>query len=122
MNGDRAAKLATIAQEISTCTQCALYADRTKTVPGYGDVNAKIMFIGEAPGFHEDQQGLPFVGRSGQYLDYLLDKINLKRPGQNWSLSPTSSNAVHLTTVTPFPVKSRPVCPTSNNRSKLLTR
>ncbi|RMG88185.1 MAG: uracil-DNA glycosylase, partial [Chloroflexi bacterium] len=72
---DKAAELQTIAQEVRTCTLCRLHEGRTNAVPGYGDPNADIMFIGEGPGFHEDKQGLPFVGRSGKYLDYLLEKI-----------------------------------------------
>lgn len=79
MSTDPAAQLAEIARQIADCTKCPLHSGRTRTVPGYGDPQAEILFIGEAPGFHEDQQGLPFVGRSGQYLDYLLDKIGLKR-------------------------------------------
>jgi len=68
-----------IAAEISTCTLCALHEGRTNTVPGSGNPDADIMFIGEAPGQYEDEQGIPFVGRSGQYLNYLLDKIGLAR-------------------------------------------
>lgn len=79
MSEDRKAVLAEIAEEVRGCTLCDLHKSRTHAVPGYGDPNADIMFIGEAPGFHEDKQGLPFVGRSGQYLDYLLAKINLER-------------------------------------------
>lgn len=79
MTEDRVAKLAAIAEEVAGCTACRLYEQATNPVPGYGDVNAEIMFIGEAPGANEDKQGLPFVGRSGQYLDYLLDLIALKR-------------------------------------------
>ncbi|PJF39827.1 MAG: uracil-DNA glycosylase [Chloroflexi bacterium] len=71
--------LTAIADEISTCTKCALHTGRTNTVPGAGDPNADILFIGEGPGFHEDKQGLPFVGRSGDYLNYLLEKIGLNR-------------------------------------------
>jgi DNA polymerase len=52
---------------------------RTKVVPGEGAENAEIMFIGEAPGWHEDQQGRPFVGQAGQFLDRLLASINLNR-------------------------------------------
>ncbi|MCX6003708.1 MAG: uracil-DNA glycosylase [Chloroflexi bacterium] len=52
---------------------------RTKVVPGEGAENADILFIGEAPGWHEDQQGRPFVGPAGQFLDSLLASINLKR-------------------------------------------
>ncbi len=69
-----------IAGEISGCTLCPLHEGRTQTVPGSGSANASIMFIGEAPGAREDEQGIPFVGRSGQYLNYLLDQIGLSRP------------------------------------------
>ncbi len=69
-----------IADEIAGCTLCALHEGRTQTVPGSGSPTADIMFIGEAPGQYEDEQGIPFVGRSGQYLNYLLDKIGLTRP------------------------------------------
>src|SRR3990172_259250 len=79
MNEDRAAQLAAIAAQIRDCTACRLYQGATNPVPGYGDPQAEILFIGEAPGAEEDRQGLPFVGRSGKYLDYLLDIIKLKR-------------------------------------------
>jgi uracil-DNA glycosylase family 4 len=71
--------LEALAAEIAECTRCLLHRGRTKAVPGDGPANADIMFIGEAPGFHEDQQGLPFVGAAGKFLDELLDSINLKR-------------------------------------------
>ena len=67
-------------QEISLCRQCEIAKTRTRVVPGEGAENADILFIGEAPGWHEDQQGRPFVGPSGQFLDSLLSSINLKRP------------------------------------------
>ena len=66
-------------QEISLCQQCEIAKYRTKVVPGEGAEDAEIMFIGEAPGWHEDQQGRPFVGPAGQYLDELLASINLER-------------------------------------------
>jgi len=66
-------------QEIAVCQRCDLYKYRTRAVPGEGAEDAEIMFIGEAPGWHEDQQGRPFVGPAGQYLDSLLAMINLKR-------------------------------------------
>lgn len=75
----RVARLSAIHTDIYHCTKCPLHAGRTRTVPGAGNPNAEILFIGEAPGFHEDQQGLPFVGKSGQYLEELLATINLKR-------------------------------------------
>src|SRR5579884_2956133 len=68
-----------VAVEASTCSKCNLCKGRTKAVPGEGNLNAKILFIGEGPGFHEDKQGRPFVGPAGQFLDELLASINLKR-------------------------------------------
>ena len=61
------------------CTRCELSKTRTNVVFGYGNVNSKILFVGEGPGFHEDIQGKPFVGRSGKLLDSLLEEINLTR-------------------------------------------
>lgn len=68
-----------VAVEVSTCSKCNLCKGRTKAVPGEGSTSAKILFIGEGPGYHEDQQGRPFVGPAGQFLDELLASINLKR-------------------------------------------
>jgi DNA polymerase len=79
MSDDRAARLEAIAEQVRACTDCRLYKNTTNAVPGYGDPRANILFIGEAPGMNEDRQGLPFVGRSGAYLDYLLDLIDMKR-------------------------------------------
>lgn len=76
---ERQAALHEIADRIRPCTLCPLAAGRTNAVPGAGRADADIMFIGEAPGFYEDQQGLPFVGASGKYLDELLGKIGLTR-------------------------------------------
>lgn len=76
---ERRAALEEIAQKIRICTQCPLHSGRTKAVPGVGRPDADIMFVGEAPGYHEDQQGLPFVGASGKYLTELLAKIGLNR-------------------------------------------
>ncbi len=76
---EKQAQLAAIAREIAACKKCALCHSRSKTVPGVGPADARIMFIGEAPGYHEDQQGLPFVGRSGQYLTHLLGTVGLRR-------------------------------------------
>lgn len=66
-------------REIAACTRCRLHESRTQTVPGEGPALAEIMFIGEGPGFHEDQQGRPFVGPSGQLLEKLLASIGLTR-------------------------------------------
>jgi DNA polymerase len=71
--------LSELYQEIALCQQCEIAKYRTKIVPGEGPEDAEIMFIGEAPGWHEDQQGRPFVGPAGKYLDELLASINLKR-------------------------------------------
>src|ERR1700730_4301326 len=68
-----------VAAEVSTCSKCNLCKGRTKAVPGEGNPQAEILFIGEGPGFYEDKQGRPFVGPSGQLLVELLQSINLKR-------------------------------------------
>ncbi len=72
-------ELERLAAEIAQCTRCLLHRGRTRAVPGEGPLEAEIMFIGEAPGFHEDQQGRPFVGAAGKFLDELLETIGLKR-------------------------------------------
>jgi len=64
---------------ISSCTACDLCKRRTHAVPGEGLENAEIMFVGEGPGFHEDQQARPFVGPAGKFLDELLASIGYKR-------------------------------------------
>ena len=66
-------------EQVRRCQKCRLAGARTLAVPGEGPADAKIMFIGEAPGFHEDQQGRPFVGAAGSYLEQLLASINLTR-------------------------------------------
>ena len=65
--------------DASTCTRCRLADGRTQVVYGVGDPNADLMFIGEAPGFHEDRQGEPFIGAAGQLLNQLLVEIDLPR-------------------------------------------
>ncbi len=65
--------------EIERCQDCELGKLRTRAVPGEGPEQTEILFIGEAPGWHEDQQGRPFVGPAGKYLDELLATIGLKR-------------------------------------------
>jgi DNA polymerase len=76
---ERAAALRQYAEETSTCTRCALANGRTQVVFGSGSPDADLMFVGEAPGFHEDQQGVPFVGQAGKLLDQLLGGIGLTR-------------------------------------------
>ena len=72
--------LAELEREVAGCTKCALAAGRTQTVFGNGDPHAGLMFIGEGPGAEEDRQGLPFVGRSGQLLDRLInEEVGLER-------------------------------------------
>jgi uracil-DNA glycosylase len=76
---ERAAALREYAEHTSSCTKCALSMGRTQVVFGSGSPNADLMFVGEAPGFHEDQQGIPFVGQAGGLLDRLLGGIGLTR-------------------------------------------
>ena len=71
--------LAAYAEETASCERCALAVGRTQVVFGSGNPDADLMFVGEAPGFHEDRQGLPFVGQAGQLLDRLLAGIGLER-------------------------------------------
>jgi DNA polymerase len=72
-------ELSQIAQEVSACTRCQLHHSRKHAVPGEGPANADMMFIGEGPGFHENEQGRPFVGAAGKYLEELLASIGMKR-------------------------------------------
>lgn len=71
--------LSQLHEEIEACQRCQLSKYRTRAVPGEGAEDADIMFIGEAPGWHEDQQGRPFVGPAGQFLNQLLASIGLRR-------------------------------------------
>jgi uracil-DNA glycosylase len=77
----RADELAALATSVAGCTRCPLAAGRTQVVFGSGDPAADLMFVGEAPGFHEDQQGVPFVGQAGKLLERLLAGIGLERRG-----------------------------------------
>ncbi len=77
MNSDEV--LAKIAQEVQDCKICELHFSRKKGVPGDGPSSAEIMFIGEGPGFHENEQGKPFVGAAGSFLDELLELVNMRR-------------------------------------------
>jgi uracil-DNA glycosylase len=73
-------ELALLADAVSGCTKCRLAEGRTQVVFGSGHPQADLMFVGEAPGFHEDKQGVPFVGQAGKLLDKLLEGIGLTRP------------------------------------------
>lgn len=68
-----------VATQTTVCTKCELQYSRKLPVPGEGPANAEILFIGEGPGFHENEQGRPFVGAAGQFLEELLASIHLKR-------------------------------------------
>lgn len=68
-----------IAIEVAACTKCILHHSRKNAVPGEGPPDAEIIFIGEGPGFHENEQGRPFVGAAGKFLDELLASAGLKR-------------------------------------------
>jgi uracil-DNA glycosylase family 4 len=71
--------LAAFADQVAGCTKCALAEGRTQVVFGSGNPDADLMFVGEAPGFHEDKQGIPFVGAAGKLLEQLLAGIGLTR-------------------------------------------
>ena len=76
---DAAAGLKAIADEVAKCCQCELEKTRINVVPGEGDPNARIVFVGEAPGRDEDLQGVPFVGRAGKLLDKMIAAIGFAR-------------------------------------------
>jgi len=76
---EKKSKLEKIAQEVAKCKRCSLYKNATKPVSGEGNPQAEVMFIGEAPGYWEDQQGHPFVGQAGKLLNELLQLIKLPR-------------------------------------------
>jgi len=71
--------LAQIAKEVEVCTNCELHLSRKKSVPGEGPAHAEVMFIGEGPGFHENEQGRPFVGAARKFLDQLLAQAGVTR-------------------------------------------
>jgi uracil-DNA glycosylase len=72
-------ELASLAKQIVVCTKCDLQRSRKKAVPGEGPTHAEIMFVGEGPGFHENEQGRPFVGAAGKFLDQLLEQAGVTR-------------------------------------------
>jgi DNA polymerase len=79
MRDERQAALEVIASEVRTCTRCRLHETRTKAVPGEGDPDTEVVFVGEGPGFNEDREGRPFVGRAGGLLVRLLASIGWRR-------------------------------------------
>lgn len=72
-------ELRAVAAEVRACEACQLHASRKNAVPGEGPAASELMFIGEGPGFHENEQGRPFVGAAGKYLEELLGSIGLSR-------------------------------------------
>jgi DNA polymerase len=72
-------RLNLVAQKAAQCTACSLHKERTKSVFARGREDAEIMFVGEGPGYHEDQQGLPFVGPAGQLLDKMVGAMGYQR-------------------------------------------
>ncbi|HLF37395.1 MAG TPA: uracil-DNA glycosylase [Anaerolineales bacterium] len=72
-------ELKSVADQVMLCTDCKLHASRKLAVPGEGPAKAELMFIGEGPGFHENEQGRPFVGAAGSFLEELLASIGMKR-------------------------------------------
>ena len=72
-------KLQALVKQVETCRLCPLCRGRRQAVPGEGNENATVMLIGEGPGYHEDQQGRPFIGPAGQFLDELLALAGLRR-------------------------------------------
>ena len=78
-DAERRAALDAIAAEVNVCTRCRLHAGRTRAVPGEGNPDTEVVFVGEGPGFNEDRQGRPFVGRAGDLLVKLLGSIGWRR-------------------------------------------
>jgi DNA polymerase len=76
---DVVAQMHQLEAEVRVCPKCPLAATRTKAVPGEGNYQAVVMFVGEGPGFDEDRQGRPFVGRSGKFLTSMLEKVGIRR-------------------------------------------
>lgn len=74
-----AARLSEVAAEVRVCPKCELCRTRTHAVPGEGPADARIMLVGEGPGWHEDQQGRPFVGNAGKFLNELLGQAGVRR-------------------------------------------
>ena len=78
-DAERRAALEAIAAEVRDCTRCRLHVGRTRSVPGEGNPSTEVVFVGEGPGFNEDRQGRPFVGRAGDLLVKLLGSIGWRR-------------------------------------------
>jgi uracil-DNA glycosylase len=132
---ERREELVQLYREVQNCRRCPLYATRTQVVFGSGNADADLMFVGEAPGFHEDQQGIPFVGAAGKLLDKLLEEIGLQRgdvfianvlksrpPGnRDPQLEEIEACKPHLTRQIEL-IEPRVICTLGNFSTKLLTR
>jgi uracil-DNA glycosylase family 4 len=130
----RRESLVELYRELQDCQKCPLAQSRTTVVFGTGNADADLMFVGEAPGFHEDQQGKPFVGRAGKLLDQLLEEIGLTRrdcfvanvlkcrPPDNRDPLPAEIDACrgHLTRQIEL-FEPRVICTLGNFATKLLT-
>jgi len=132
---ERREDLVALYKEVRACTRCPLHETRTQAVFGNGNAGADLMFVGEAPGMHEDQQGIPFVGRAGQLLDELLREVGLSReetfvcnvlksrppgnrdpqPDEILACRPYLDRQVEL-------IEPRVICTLGNFATKLLTR
>jgi uracil-DNA glycosylase len=132
---ERRDELVELYHEVKSCQRCPLYATRTQVVFGSGNADADLMFVGEAPGFHEDQQGRPFVGAAGKLLDKLLDEIGMSREdvfiANVLKSRPPGNRDPQLEEIeacTPFLtrqielIEPRVICTLGNFSTKLLTR
>lgn len=79
MSHQRGESLSDIQNDLGDCTRCGLCEGRNHIVFGVGNPKAKLVFVGEGPGYNEDEQGIPFVGRAGKLLDKMIEAIDLKR-------------------------------------------
>jgi DNA polymerase len=132
---ERREELVQLYREVQNCRRCPLYATRTQVVFGAGNADADLMFVGEAPGFHEDQQGIPFVGAAGKLLDKLLEEIGMQRgdvfianvlksrpPGnRDPQLEEIEACKPYLTRQIEL-IEPRVICTLGNFSTKLLTR
>ena len=132
---ERREELVELYREVQSCRRCPLHVTRTQVVFGSGNADADLMFVGEAPGFHEDQQGIPFVGAAGKLLEKLLDEIGMTRgdvfianvlksrpPGnRDPQLEEIEACKPYLTRQIEL-IEPRVICTLGNFSTKLLTR
>ena len=132
---ERREELVELYREVKECRRCPLHVTRTQVVFGSGNADADLMFVGEAPGFHEDQQGIPFVGAAGKLLEKLLDEIGMTRgdvfianvlksrpPGnRDPQLEEIEACKPYLTRQIEL-IEPRVICTLGNFSTKLLTR